>query len=134
MAVSYNGQAEEEVRHHFTWILDLKKEEGKWEVVVHVRGLQFKVELASHTTCKAKYDEEVTKFLNDSRNALPPLDVLGIESYITTAQPSQPLTPRQLPIYICERKLGSASFGGVNKGIDVSTGAIYACKKFYEPQ
>ncbi len=27
-AVSYSGQAREEVRHHFTWILDLEKEEG----------------------------------------------------------------------------------------------------------
>lgn len=28
-AVGYSGQATEEVRHHFTWILDLKKEERK---------------------------------------------------------------------------------------------------------
>ena len=133
-AVSYSRQAEKEVRHHFTWILDLEKEEGKWEIEVHARKLRFKIELASHTTRKAKYDEKIEEFLEESRNALPPLDVLGIESHTTTAQPSQPLTPRQLPIYICERKLGNGSFGGVDKVIDVSTGAIYACKKFYEPQ
>lgn len=133
-AVSYSGQAEEEVRHHFTWILDLNKEEGKWEVEVHARGLSFKVELASHKTCKAGYDKKVEDFLQDSRTALPLLDVLGIDSHTTTAQPSQPLTPRQLPIYIREGKLGSGSFGGVDKVIDVSTGAIYARKEFYEPQ
>lgn len=133
-AVSYSGQAEEEVRHHFTWILDLKKEEGKWEVQVYARGLSFKVELASHKTCEAKYDEKIEEFLKDSRAALPPLDVLGIDSHSTTAQPSQPLTPRQLPIYIRERNLGSGSFGGVDKVIDVSTGAMYARKEFYEPQ
>lgn len=88
MAVSYSGQAEEEVRRYFTWILDLEKEEGKWEIKVHVRGLCFRVELASHATCKVEYDKKVKKFLNDSRNALSSLDVLGIESYITTAQPT----------------------------------------------
>ncbi len=133
-AVSYSGQAIEEVRHHFTWLLDLKKEEGIWEVEVHVQGLKFKVELASHNTCKTEYDNKIEKFLKDNRTALPPLDALGIDSYTTTAQPSQPLTPRQLPIYIRERKLGSGAFGEVDKVIDVSTGAIYARKEFYEPQ
>lgn len=122
------------MRHHFTWILDLKKDEGKWEIGVHVRGLKFKVELASHETCKAEYNKNVEKFLQKGRTDLPSLDVLGIDSHTTTAQPSQPLTPRQLPIYICERKLGSGSFGRVDKVIDVSTGAIHAGKTFYEPQ
>ena len=35
-AVSYSGQASEEVRHYFIWILDLEKEEGKWKIEVHV--------------------------------------------------------------------------------------------------
>ena len=108
---------QQEVRHHFTWILDLKKEEGKWEVEVHIRGLRFKVELASHNTCKAKYNKNVEEFLKNSQMAIPPLDVLGIDSYTTTVQPSQSLTPRQYPIYICERKLGSGSFGRVDKVI-----------------
>lgn len=133
-AVSYSDQAKEEVRHHFAWILDLEKEEGKWKIEVYTRGLSFKVELASHKTCKAEYDKNVEDFLQKTRSDLPPLDILGINSHTTTAQPSQPLTPRQLPIYIRERKLGSGSFGGVDKVIDVSTGAIYARKAFYEPQ
>lgn len=40
-AISHNGQAKEEVRHHLIWILDLKKQEEKWEVEVHVRELSF---------------------------------------------------------------------------------------------
>ena len=133
-AVGYNGQASEEVRHHFTWILDLKKEEGKWEIEVNVRQLRFKVELASHETCQAEYEKKVEEFLKDRCSALPPLDVLGIDSYTTTVQPSQPLSPRRLPVYISERKLGSGAFGGVDKVMNVSTGAIYARKEFYEPQ
>ena len=133
MAVSYDGQASEEIRHHFIWILDLAKEQGKWEFKVHVRGLEFKIKLASHKTCQAEYDKNVKEFLKSSRTDLPPLSTLGMESHITTAQPSQPLTPRQLPIYISERNLGSGSFGNVDKVIDVSTGAIYARKEFKEP-
>lgn len=89
--------------------------------------------MASYETYKAEYDKKVETFLKDSRTALPPLDVLGIDSYTTTAQPSQPLTPRQLPIYIRERKLGSGLFGGVDKVFDVSTSTTYARKEFYQP-
>ncbi|KAI9784910.1 MAG: hypothetical protein M1835_003473 [Candelina submexicana] len=133
-AVSYDGQAEKEVRHHFTWILDLEKEEGKWEIIIIAQKLRFKVELASHKTCEAEFNRKVKDFLDASRTTFPPLDVLGVDSHTTTTQPSQPLTPRQLPIYISERKLGSGSFGGVDKVINVSTGAIYARKELYEPQ
>ena len=93
-AVSYSGQARDELRHHFTWILDLEKEEGKWEIEIHIRRLSFKVELPSHKTCEAEYDKEVEDILEDSRTALPPLDVLEIYSHTTTAQPSQPFIPR----------------------------------------
>ncbi|KAL8816167.1 MAG: hypothetical protein Q9223_004776 [Gallowayella weberi] len=133
-AVGYNDQAIKEVRRHFTWILDLEKEEGKWEVVVNVRELRFKVELASHETCKAKYDEKVEDFLRRKSGTLPSVDGLGIDSYTTTAQTSQASTPKQLPIYISERELGHGSFGRVDRVIDVSTGVVYARKEFYEPR
>lgn len=94
----------------------------------------FKVELASHKTCKAGYNKKVKKFLEQSSTALPPVDGLGIDSYTTTVQPSQASTPRQLPVYISERELGRGSFGRVDRVMDVSTGAIYARKEFYEPQ
>ncbi|KAL9028236.1 MAG: hypothetical protein Q9196_003370 [Gyalolechia fulgens] len=133
-AVGYSGQAEKEVRRHFTWILDLKKGKGKWEIEVNARDLRFKVELASHQTCKAEYDEKVKEFVEQSSTALPPVNGLGIDSYATTAQPSQASTPKQLPVYINEQELGRGSFGRVDKVIDVSTGARYARKEFYEPR
>ncbi|KAL8900705.1 MAG: hypothetical protein Q9207_005572 [Kuettlingeria erythrocarpa] len=133
-AVGYSGQATKEVRRHFTWILDLEKDEGEWEIVVNAGELRFKVQLASHKTCKAEYDKKVKEFLEESSTALPPVDGLGIDSYTTTAQPSQASTPRQLPVYISERELGRGSFGRVDRVIDVSTAAIYARKEFYEPQ
>ncbi|KAL8904664.1 MAG: hypothetical protein Q9207_003113 [Kuettlingeria erythrocarpa] len=132
-AVSYDGQAEEEVRHHFPWILNLDKEDGKWKVKVHVRWLAFNVEFASHQTCEAEYEENATKFLELSRTADPPLGGLGIDSYTTEVAPSQSRTPGQRPIYIHEEPLGKGSFGKVDRVINVSTGAVYAHKTFHEP-
>ena len=53
LAVSYNGQADDEIRRNFTWMLDLEKEngDGEYDVVVHVpdkKGLAFKVQMATH--------------------------------------------------------------------------------------
>ncbi|KAL9124386.1 MAG: hypothetical protein Q9217_006280 [Psora testacea] len=132
-AISYSGQAEEEVRHHFPWILNLEKKEGKWKIKVHVRGLIFKVELASHQTCEAEYEKKLTDFLKLSQTADPPLGGLNIDSYMTEVAPSQSRTPGQRPVYIHEEPLGKSSFGQVDRVIDVSTGAIYAYKTFHEP-
>lgn len=138
-AVSYDGQAREEVRHQFTWILDLEKHEvkhrksKKWEIEVLVRGLIFKIKLASHRTCEAEYQGEVEKFLKISRIANPSLGDLSIVSHTTEVAPSQSRTPRQRPVYISEGSLGKGSFGQVDRVIDVSTGAIYARKTFFEP-
>ena len=44
------AQAIDEVRKHFTWILDPKKEEGQWDIEVHIPnkdGLAFRVKLVS---------------------------------------------------------------------------------------
>ncbi len=138
-AVSYDGQAEHEVRHRFTWILNLEKpksqngDEKEWKVQVHVRRLSFKFELASHRTCQAKYNRKVDESLKLSRTADPSLCGLSIESHITEVAPSQSRTPGQRPIYIRAGLLGKGSFGQVNRVIDVSTGAIYARKTFYQP-
>ena len=138
--VSYGGQAGEETRHHFTWILSLDENRYK-NIIVYVpesTGLAFRVELAIHEIYKREYVENIDQFLEESRAALPksraalpPLDVLSIYSDQTTAAPSEPLSPRQPPIYLRDRVLGSGAFGRVNKVIDVSTGSIYAGKEFY---
>ena len=144
-AVSYDGQAKDEVRRKFTWILDLKKEErhneeqeneeekGKWNVEVHVpdkEGLAFKVQLASHDTCQSEYEAYVNKFLAASRDPLAAANTLNIKSPERTEPPSQSLSPRGRPVYIRERKLGSGAFASVYKLIDVSTGCVYAGKYF----
>lgn len=135
MAVTYDGQGIKEVRHHFTWILNLYKNE-KWNIEVHIprKGrLAFKVELASQYACTKSCKENLKGLLDDRQSGLPPFHLLGMDSHATTAQPSQPLTPRQYPIYVGGEELRRGPYGEVDKVIDVSTGGIYARKRFYEP-
>lgn len=127
-AVSIRGQAKNEVRHGIDWILSL--DDGKYDIVVQICGLEFKIKLASHETCEDEFLKNVNIFLEESRSALPALDVLGIYSHKTTAPPSQPLSPRQRPIYLKDKELGSGAFGNVYRVIDVSTGSTHASKEF----
>ncbi|KAL8833850.1 MAG: hypothetical protein Q9176_007768 [Flavoplaca citrina] len=109
-AVTYNGQAEEDVRHDFSWILNLEKKNGEREIKVHVRGLIFKVQLACHRTCEAEYEANVDEFLKSSQTADPPLDGLSIDSHMTGVAPSQSRTPGQRPVYIHEEPLGNGLY------------------------
>ncbi len=134
MIVDYNDQATEKMRHHFIWILNLKKKKKKWEIEIHIQKLEFKVELISHNTCKVKYDKNVKNFLINSRTAFFLLDMLEIDNYTIIAQFNQFFTFKKYSIYIRERKLRSDAFEKMNKVIDVSIDVIYVRKEFYESQ
>ena len=125
--VTYNGQAREEVRDHFIWILDLEKAENKWELEVYIRQLRFVIELANHETCAEEHEKEVEKFLLKEST----LEALAI---YTPTEPISPAGQSRRPIYIHERELGRGSFGSVDKVTNVSTGGIYARKNVFEPQ
>lgn len=129
-AVSYNGQAEREVRQHFTWILF-----KGYELKVHLqlarkRFTAFMITVANHEDCKAEYQAHLRSYLDDSRNAVPPLGLLNIHSQASTRAPTQPLSPRQRPIYLQGEELGSGTFGAVYRATDVSTGDFFAAKRF----
>jgi hypothetical protein len=156
-AVSYDGQAKDEVRYRFFWRLDLDKDDGKengkerkengkerkengkedekWDVEVHVpdkTGLAFKVKLATHKTCKDEYDKKVNEFLAHRPTAQ--FDGLGLDNSLkSTAPGSETLTPKERPVYIEARNLGNGSFGAVDLVIDASTGLKQARKRFFEP-
>ncbi|KAI4287891.1 MAG: hypothetical protein L6R35_002852, partial [Caloplaca aegaea] len=138
IAVSYDSQAKDEVRSRFTWILDLERKEGEgeYDVEVHVpkaKSLAFKVKLARHDTCRAKYEENVTEFLEVSRDASARLERLCFDNIESTAPPSKTFSPRERPFYIPQQTLGSGSFGMVDMVVDTSTGLKYAQKRFFEP-
>lgn len=126
-AVAYNSQAGNEKRNHFTWILDLEKEVGRWELKVHVKKLALIVELATHKTCIEEYNHHVEKFVKTA----PTLDVLA---KCTPTELASPALKPFLPIYVGERELGCGSFGSVDKVINVNTREIFARKNFFEPQ
>jgi serine/threonine protein kinase len=140
VAVSYNSQAENEIRHQFTWRLDFKTEDDRqWDVEVHVpnkMGLAFKINLATHHTCQAEYEAKLNKFIANSRNPLSRMNALDVETPGASEIPSATLSPREPPeppIYIHERSLGNGSFGAVDMVVDVSTGFKYARKRFLVP-
>lgn len=84
-----DGQAGDETQHQRTWILSLRGR--KRDIIVYVpqsTGLAFKVELATHETCQSEFLENLNTFLGEGEAGLPPLDMLGIFTHITTEAPS----------------------------------------------
>ena len=126
-AVAYSGQARDDVRNHFVWILDLVKEEGRWELEVYVRKIRFIVELANHETCVTEYEKAVEEFVQEE-------STLSELALYTPTEPASPAPGPRFRIYIRERELGRGSFGSVDKVINVSTGDIYARKNFFNPR
>jgi hypothetical protein len=129
-------------RKNFTWILDLRKgkdekekEDGPlWDVEVHLQnGLAFKVQVASHETSKAEYEQKVKEFFENSR-AVSTVAELDINDPLPTASLSQPLTPGGSRILISEDLLGQGSFGEVDRVVNVNTDTIYARKTFLKTQ
>ena len=133
-SVSYDGQARNQIRHHFTWIINLDHEKFDTKTIkVKVAGIEdftFEIKLAEHKTCKDGYGMRLNSYLEESRTALPPFKMLGIHSQEATAAPTQPLSPGQRPIYVKSDELGRGEFGRVYRVIDVSTGLTFAGKTF----
>ncbi|KAL9084624.1 MAG: hypothetical protein Q9165_007979 [Trypethelium subeluteriae] len=140
MSVSYNSEAQGEIRRQFNWRLDLKKEDGgHWDTEVHVpndNGLAFKVELATHQTCQAEYDAKVRDFLGNKQDPLSGVRGLGFEdrghSQLSSIihSPAEPSESSEHPIYIFERSLGKGLCGEVDMAIDVTSGDRHARKRF----
>jgi hypothetical protein len=126
-AVSYNGQAADQRRKNFRWILF-----PNWEIKVRVKrkAFIFELELASHETCKPIYDDNIRAYLQESQSALPEVSMLDFRCQESTAAPTEVMTPYQHPIYLLGRKIGSGGFGSVYKATNVSKGTVLAAKKF----
>ena len=133
--VSYNGEKPSR-RTQFTWILfdkykNIKITIGKEDDLI------FKIEWPEiRDPFRAEYEAHRDAYLEECRNALPPLSQLGMESQPTTAMITTQHSPRQEPsgqepMYLLEEELGRGGFGTVHKAVDVSTGDVYAAKKFH---
>ncbi|KAA6406991.1 MAG: serine threonine kinase [Lasallia pustulata] len=133
-SVSYDGQARNQIRHHFTWIINFNDEKVDFKTIeVRIAGrdpLTFEIKLAEHKTCKDEYGLRLNSYLEESRTALPLFNMLRIYSQETTAAPTQPLSPGQHPIYVKSEEVGQGEFGRVYRVKDVSTGLSFAGKTF----
>ena len=125
--VSYNGQCTTQKRSNFTWILF----QGIDIEVEVAEKLRFAIMLATHPNRETVYQERIDRYLDESRNALGPINMLSINSQETTAAPTRPFSPRTLPIYYEDELLGVGTFGNVYKALNVSTGLVYAAKEFF---
>ena len=129
--ISYGGQGNY-WRDHFTWILfdDIK------EIIVTVGQkyeLRFQVVHPDREDSNAikQYEKHRGNYIKASQIIPPSLGGVGLEDEENTAQPTEPHSSKNRPIYILREELGRGSFGAVYKVRDVSTGDIYAGKEFY---
>lgn len=117
-------------RHQFRWILFDDYEIV--EFVVEIDGsLCFRVEIPSRATRgTSKFTANLNDFLQRSQDADLLFGQLALYSQETTADPTQPLSPRSRPNYLFGKQIGKGSFGKVHEVRNVSTGAYYAAKSF----
>ena len=147
-AVSYDGKARDEKRKNppdqkrrtqrdksndFTWILLPRMETRvitghNIDTLPKAPVIEFSVEVADPEFCNR---ELRNAYLNEMRTV--PFG-LNIYSHPTTAGQTESHTPIQHPkqrsIWIELEQIGEGAFGNVHRTIDVSTGVIYAAKKF----
>ncbi|MCJ1253264.1 hypothetical protein MMC24_001075 [Lignoscripta atroalba] len=141
--VSYSGQAEKQSRSKFKWILFPKFHLKVKIKAINRRGrpklgdLEFSIHVATHVSCKEAYEKLRNSYIEEARNATEEyqrgdsvldLHLLDVHSQPTTAAGSEPRSPREGPIYIRRRRIGSGLSGTVYEGLDVSTGDTYALK------
>ena len=137
-AVGFDGQNEEQHRTKFTWLLFRPFDtvtvalRSRWGIE-HDNDMILELNMAVHAVFPYRSRELqdcVDCFLRARQGGLPQLDGLDIYSQASTATPSQLPTPRQVSIYHFDQKLGRGSFGTVNLATNVSTGQVYAAKRF----
>ena len=140
-AVAFNGQNQWEWRRRFSWILfpDLEaisvvikrgwNTKRDWNT--RNKFFQLILKLPDHSSCRQKYRMRVQAYLDASKQAMPPVNQLGVQSETSTAQSSRPRSPHSSdPIYFREKDIGKGEFGTVYKVVNVSNGKVYAMKRF----
>ena len=127
ISVSYGKQRQ--TRRKFTWIFPA---EQKNICVEATEFLSFTVEVPTHDTDKATYENNCRTFLAHARfcrlddrlkNSNQP--GTGLQSGAITSQ-----TSRQRPVYVRTVKLGAGGYGKVYKAISMPEGRTVAVKRF----
>lgn len=137
MAVSYNGQACEQKRLKFTWILFPEHLNKTIEVKSPQRHrrfmfppLKFSIEIATHSSCEREYAKLFNSYLQESQNAIGAVGLLNFNSQDPTEIGTKSPAPSRGWICIKDKEIGHGAFGDVHRVLDVSTGCDYAAKEF----
>jgi hypothetical protein len=131
--VSYDGQAGNELRSHFTWIIfaDIKT----IEVSIPRADLSFRIKLGKHKNRDEEFSANVDKVFPPSvrmreGGLATPMLQLTMSSQNRSVASSEAATPRDGPIYLRHERIGKGAFGKVYRLTNVSTGEPYAGKSF----
>ena len=79
-----------------------------------------------------QYKKHRDKYIEASLIVPPLIRGIRLEDKENTAQPTEPHSSKNRPIYILYEELRCGGFGAVYKVRDMSTGNIYAGKEFYD--
>ena len=134
LTVSYDGQANGELRNHFKWICFPKYQTITVTIPLPKhRKLAFDVHLSEH--CKAgseEYKNNVKMFMAGApQEHLVAFDNLALRSQGTSFAPSESFSPTKRAIYLEDKEVGMGAFGQVWKVVNASTGYEYAGKEFF---
>jgi hypothetical protein len=131
--VSYDGQAQNEIRDHFTWIIfpGFKT----IEVSIPSADISFKIKLGKHENRDEEFFANVDKVFPPSvrmgeGGLATPMQRLVMSSQNRSVASSEAATPRDGPIYLRHERVGKGAFGKVYRLTNVSTGEPYAGKSF----
>ena len=136
-AVSYDGKTAHHKRKHERWIIaHPSKSDKQWnELIVCAGDVAFEIDFPNQAAGYPTYQANLEAFIRKSREALPGLGVLGLDSHDSTATPSQVATPdpSRHPIYVEYEEVGRGAFAKVVKVMSNRDGIFYAMKKFFRP-
>lgn len=146
--VKYDSQGGIKKRN-FTWILGGDRfVDARHVIVIQIHDfVKLQIVVAKHDTSSYAYMDNVDGFLAQIKELREvPFAQLGLESRQNTKQIGSPVDsnsssllrlgtppPTTKSILLTRSQLGQGSFGRVNHVWDVSTGAEYAAKLFFNP-
>ncbi|KAG5295526.1 calcium/calmodulin-dependent protein kinase [Histoplasma capsulatum G186AR] len=125
-ALSYDGWGGALRRRRFQWILF-----PEFTIQIHLPNFALDIVQLKSRSCYLEYQRNLTKFLDNSHDAVLALAGLDVQSYGSgsTDHLTDPYSPGQQPIYFPRAVLGQGGFGKVFLVSHLSNGMVYAAKE-----